>query len=119
MPPRLPALGQDEYRAVAQRHRGAAATDSRSRSVSAVDVTPPPAPYDVTAVAVSPGSTDTAMLRATADLYDATTDDLAAHQLLRRALRPDEVAATLVFCCSREAAVLNGSVVSADGGFQA
>lgn len=73
----------------------------------------------VTAVAVSPGSTDTAMLRATAELYGATTDDLASHQLLRRALDPAEVAATLVFCCSREAAVLNGSVVSADGGFQA
>ncbi len=71
----------------------------------------------VTAVAVSPGSTDTAMLRATADLYDATTDDLAAHQLLRRALDPAEVAATLAFCCSPQGAVLNGSVVSADGGF--
>ena len=71
----------------------------------------------VTAVAVSPGSTDTAMLRATAELYDATTDDLVAHQLLRRALRPEELAATIAFCCSPAGAALNGSVVGADGGF--
>ncbi|SDT10896.1 SDR family mycofactocin-dependent oxidoreductase [Nocardioides scoriae] len=71
----------------------------------------------VTAVAVSPGSTDTAMLRATAELYDATTDDLAAHQLLRRPLRPEELAETIAFCCSPAGAALNGSVVSADGGF--
>ena len=71
----------------------------------------------VTAVAVSPGSTDTAMLRATAALYDATPDDLASHQLLRRALRPEEVAATLAFCCSPAGGALDGSVVSADGGF--
>ena len=29
----------------------------------------------------------------------------------------DEIAATVAFCCSREGAVLNGSVVHADGGF--
>lgn len=71
----------------------------------------------VTAVAVSPGSTDTAMLRATADLYDTTTDELAAHQLLHRVLTPEEVAETIAFCCSPMGAALNGSVVSADGGF--
>lgn len=71
----------------------------------------------VTAVAVSPGSTDTAMLRATADLYDTTPQELAGHQLLQRVLTPDEVAAAIAFCCSREAAALNGSVVCADGGF--
>ena len=72
----------------------------------------------VTAVAVSPGSTDTTMLRETARLYDATAEELAAHQLLQRALHPEEVAATLSFCCSAAGAVLNGSVVSADGGFR-
>ena len=72
----------------------------------------------VTAVAVSPGATDTPMLAATAALYDgATTDDLASHQLLRRALAPEEVAATVALCCSREGAALNGGVVAADGGF--
>jgi SDR family mycofactocin-dependent oxidoreductase len=71
----------------------------------------------VTAVAVAPGSTDTAMLRATAEVYATTTDELAGHQLLQRALAPDEVAATIAFCCSPAGAALNGSVVSADGGF--
>ncbi len=71
----------------------------------------------VTAVAVSPGSTGTAMLQQSAALYDTTTDDLAGHQLLRRVLEPDEIAATVAFCCSREGAALNGGVVAADGGF--
>ncbi len=71
----------------------------------------------VTAVAVSPGSTATAMLDQTAALYGTTVDDLAEHQLLRRVLDPDEVAATVAFCCSREGAVLHGGVVAADGGF--
>jgi len=72
----------------------------------------------VTACAVSPGSTRTPMLDATAELYDLlAVDDFAENQLLRRLIDPDEVAATVAFCCSREAAVLNGSVVQADGGF--
>ena len=72
----------------------------------------------VTAAAVSPGSTRTPMLDATAALYDlADPTDLAAHQLLRRLLEPDEVAAAIGFCCSLEGAVVNGSVISADGGF--
>lgn len=72
----------------------------------------------VTACAVSPGSTRTPMLDATAELYDLlAVDDFAGNQLLRRLIGPDEVAATVAFCCSREAAVLNGSVVQADGGF--
>lgn len=71
----------------------------------------------ITAVAVSPGSTDTAMLAQTASLYGVTTTDLASHQLLQRVLQPAEVAATIALCCSREGAALNGSVVHADGGF--
>lgn len=58
------------------------------------------------------------MLEATAALYGLDDiDGFAGNQLLRRVLEPDEVAATVAFCCSREAAVLNGSVVHADGGF--
>jgi SDR family mycofactocin-dependent oxidoreductase len=72
----------------------------------------------VTACAVSPGSTRTPMLDATAALYGLDgVEVFAGNQLLRRILEPDEVAATVAFCCSREAAVLNGSVVHADGGF--
>jgi len=71
----------------------------------------------VTAVAVSPGSTRTRMLQATADLYDVGVEVLVDHQLVRRVLEPDEVAAVVALACSPEGAALNGSVVSADGGF--
>lgn len=73
----------------------------------------------VTAVAVSPGSTRTGMLDATADLYGIPDPVVfTSHQLLRRLLDPEEVAATIAFCCSVEGGVLNGSVVHADGGFR-
>lgn len=72
----------------------------------------------VAAVAVSPGSTRTEMLAATAALYPGTAPEaLADSQLLRRLLEPDEVAATIAFCCGRDGGALNGGVVAADGGF--
>lgn len=71
----------------------------------------------VTASAVSPGSTDTEMLRATAALYDVSTEELASHQLLRRVLEPAEVAEAIAFCASRAGGVVNGTIVHADGGF--
>ncbi len=71
----------------------------------------------VTAVAIAPGSTRTPMLQATADLYATTPQDLADHQGIRRLIEPEEIAATIALCCSPEGAVLNGSVVRADGGF--
>jgi SDR family mycofactocin-dependent oxidoreductase len=72
----------------------------------------------VTAAAVSPGSTRTPMLSATADLYGLPDfESFSEHQLVRRLLEPDEIAAALVFCCSVEGAVVNGSVLHADGGF--
>ncbi len=72
----------------------------------------------VTAVAVSPGSTRTAMLTATADLYDLPdAEELAGSQLIRRLIEPVEMAAAIAFCCSTDGAILNGSVLHADGGF--
>ncbi|HCB05496.1 MAG TPA: SDR family mycofactocin-dependent oxidoreductase [Nocardioides bacterium] len=72
----------------------------------------------VTASAVSPGSTRTPMLDDTAAAYGLSdVEEFAPHQLLRRLIEPEEVAAALAFCCSREGAVVNGSVVHADGGF--
>lgn len=71
----------------------------------------------VTASAVSPGSTDTAMLAATADLYGVPVTELAEHQLIRRLIDPAEIAATIAFCASPAGGVVNGSVVHADGGF--
>lgn len=45
------ALGEDAYRAVALRHRGATPHESRAVTVTAQDVTPPTAPFDLVAVA--------------------------------------------------------------------
>lgn len=72
----------------------------------------------VTACAVSPGSTRTPMLAATAALYGMPdVDAFAGNQLLRRILEPAEVAATIAHCAGPDGALLNGSVVHADGGF--
>lgn len=72
----------------------------------------------VTAVGVSPGSTRTTMLDATASLYElADATRLADAQRLGRLLEPEEIAEVVAFCCSPAGALLNGSVVNADGGF--
>lgn len=72
----------------------------------------------VAASVVSPGSTRTDMLQHTAGLYGVDVGDLVGHQLIGRVIEPDEVAAAVLFCCSIEGAVVNGSVVNADGGFR-
>lgn len=69
------------------------------------------------AIAISPGSTDTPMLAATADLYDTTPQGLAEHQGIRRLIAPEEIAVTIALCCSPAGAALNASVIRADGGF--
>lgn len=71
----------------------------------------------VTAAAVSPGSTRTAMLEATAALYHTDPAELARHQDLRRLIEPAEIARVVAGCCAAEGALFNGSVVHADGGF--
>ena len=70
----------------------------------------------VTACAVSPGSTDTAMLAATAAVYGVDVDTLARSQSAGRPLAPDEVAAVVEFGCTA-GTVVHGSVLHADGGF--
>lgn len=72
----------------------------------------------ITVCAVSPGSTRTPMLEATAALYGMTdVASFAEHQLLGRILEPEDLAAAITHCASREGAALNGTVVHADGGF--
>jgi NAD(P)-dependent dehydrogenase (short-subunit alcohol dehydrogenase family) len=72
----------------------------------------------VTACAVSPGSTRTAMLDETARLYGLPgVEPLVDRQLLGRVLEPAEVAESVRWLCSPAAAAVTGSVVHADGGF--
>lgn len=72
----------------------------------------------VNALAVSPGSTRTDMLEATAELYQlAGAEQLAGHQLMGRLLEPEEVASAVAWACSPEASAITGSVLHADGGF--
>ena len=70
----------------------------------------------VTACAVSPGSTDTAMLAATAALYGVDVATLARSQAAGRPLDPDEVAAVVELGCTA-GTVVHGAVLPADGGF--
>lgn len=71
----------------------------------------------IAAIGVSPGSTDTAMLRATAEVYGVGTDELISHQRIGRVITPDEIAAAVALCCSPAGAALHGTVIEADGGF--
>jgi SDR family mycofactocin-dependent oxidoreductase len=74
-------------------------------------------PTGVTANAVSPGSTATAMLDESVRLYglpDATA--FAAQQPVGRLLQPAEVAAVLVFLAGPAGSGVTGAIVPVDGG---
>ncbi|MCW2916183.1 MAG: short-chain dehydrogenase/reductase [Actinomycetia bacterium] len=74
----------------------------------------------ITATAVSPGSTRTAMLDASAALYDLEdVAEFAQHQLIERLLEPEEVAAAVCWLCGENSSAITGTVVHADGGFTA
>jgi SDR family mycofactocin-dependent oxidoreductase len=71
----------------------------------------------VTANAVSPGSTDTAVLAESARLYGLDDpQSFAAQQSIGRLVAPHEVAATIAFLCSPAAAAITGAAVAVDGG---
>jgi SDR family mycofactocin-dependent oxidoreductase len=71
----------------------------------------------VTANAVSPGSTDTPILAESARLYGlASAQDFASQQPLDRLLRPEEVAAALIWLASEASSAMTGAVVPVDGG---
>jgi SDR family mycofactocin-dependent oxidoreductase len=71
----------------------------------------------VTANAVSPGSTDTATLAESARLYGLEdTRPFGEQQPVGRLLRPEEVAAALVWLAGPDAAALTGAVIPVDGG---
>ncbi len=71
----------------------------------------------ITANAVCPGSTDTAMLTETARLYDLVdTGAFAGQQTVGRLLEPDEIAAALVWLAGESSSALTGAVIPVDGG---
>jgi SDR family mycofactocin-dependent oxidoreductase len=71
----------------------------------------------ITANAVSPGSTDTAILAESARLYGLpAASAFAAQQPVRRLLEPDEVAAALVWLAGEASSAITGAVVPVDGG---
>jgi SDR family mycofactocin-dependent oxidoreductase len=71
----------------------------------------------VTANAVAPGSTDTAMLAQCARLYGLEgADAFARQQPIERLLAPDEVAAMLVWLAGARAGGVTGALIPVDGG---
>jgi NAD(P)-dependent dehydrogenase (short-subunit alcohol dehydrogenase family) len=74
-------------------------------------------PTGVTANAVSPGSTATAMLDESARLYGlGGAQDFAPSQPVGRLLTPDEVAAVLAFLAGPASSGMTGAVIPVDGG---
>lgn len=71
----------------------------------------------VTANAVSPGSTDTAILAASATLYGLEGPGaFAAQQPQQRLLRSEEIAAVIAFLVGPRSSAMTGAVVPVDGG---
>jgi SDR family mycofactocin-dependent oxidoreductase len=76
------------------------------------------APSGVTANAVLPGSTRTALLERTARAYDLESAELFTNnQRIGRLIEPEEIAAAVVWLCSAAASAVTGTALSVDGGF--
>lgn len=77
-------------------------------------------PYGVTANAVAPGSTSTAMLEASAGFYGLDDPARFADQhLLPRLLNAEEPAALIAWLCSPDSSGITGAVLPVDAGMTA
>ena len=77
-------------------------------------------PEGITANAVCPGSTRTAMLDASAAIYDLdSAEGLVQHQALGRLIEPAEIASAVAWLCSPGASGITGAIVAVDGGMTA
>jgi len=77
-------------------------------------------PHGITANAVAPGSTTTAMLDASAAVYGlAGPDQFAEQHLLPRLLTPDEPAALIAWLCGPDSSGITGAVLPVDAGMTA
>jgi SDR family mycofactocin-dependent oxidoreductase len=71
----------------------------------------------VTANAICPGSTRTAMLDASAAIYDLeSVEEFVVHQPIGRILEPSEPAALIAWLCSEAASGVTGAAMAVDGG---
>ncbi len=74
-------------------------------------------PSGITANAVAPGSTATAMLDASAAVYGlAGAGEFAVHHRLGRLIEPGEVAAMIAWICGVESSAVTGAVLPVDAG---
>lgn len=75
------------------------------------------APYGVTANAISPGSTRSVMLEASAQVYGlSSVESFANQQPIGRLLEPHEVASAITWLCSSASSAITGADFAVDGG---
>lgn len=75
------------------------------------------AEFGVTANAISPGSTRTAILEASAQVYGLESGEaFAAQQPIGRLIDPVEIAASILWLCSPASSAITGADIAIDGG---
>jgi SDR family mycofactocin-dependent oxidoreductase len=78
------------------------------------------APEGITANAVAPGSTNTAMLEASAEVYGlASVDEFAVHHLSQGLVSADQVAALVTWLCGESSGAVTGALLPVDAGMTA
>lgn len=76
------------------------------------------APFGVTANAVLPGSTRTALLARTAEVYGLPSPErFSVNQRIGRLIEPREIAAAVAWLCSAGASATTGAAIAVDGAF--